>query len=88
MTIISSLGNSFVGGLTSRPKHNKVIQTYDVKKGFYAIKYVSNRMMSIKIQENLLRFSLPTYTRIPSPFGLKYFVFIVMASDLSVAERV
>ena len=38
MTLISSLGNSFVGGLTSRPKRNKAMHTYHVKKGFYAIK--------------------------------------------------
>ena len=40
MTLISSLGNSFVGGLTSRPKRNKAIYTHHVKKGFYAIKVI------------------------------------------------
>ena len=38
MTRISSLGNSFVGGLTNRSKRNKAMITRHVKKGFYAIK--------------------------------------------------
>ena len=38
MTLISAVMRSFVGGLTSRPKHNKAIHTHHVKKGFYAIK--------------------------------------------------
>ena len=39
MTLISSLRNSLVGGLTSRPKRNKAIHTHHVKKGFYAINH-------------------------------------------------
>ena len=38
MTLISSLGNSFVGGLTNRPIRIKAMHTHHVKKGFYAIK--------------------------------------------------